>query len=372
MSTRVKWLLGIIAALVAGLIAWWWFTTYERVPVLTPNPRTGEARYNPYYALKKTLQARGLEVESRANLTLDTAHLHPGDVLVLGVDARAISTTQAFALHQWVERGGHLIFAVPPNKQGTTVPLMASLGIAPVTHVGCVKLKLDLADAGRDYCASNRFKLVTAEEEQFDWLWGAPEHGYLMGRAQLGEGDWFVAGQLRALTTSQLRRKGHAELVWRILGPVLGDGKVYLIYATDAPPLHVLLVREGWPILLPLVLALFAWLWWRSQRLGPLLPLAPPDRRALLEHVRAAGEFSFWRGRAIALHAALLRSYMERLRRREPRIAALEGELLIAALAERYQRDPAEISQALFPPEVTKPERFVATIRTLMELKAKP
>ncbi len=373
MSLRLQVVIGAASALVIGLIAWWWFATYERVATEIPKARTGEARYNPFFALKKTLQARGITVESRANLTLDTARLKPGDVLVLSADPRTVSDDQAEALYRWVERGGHLIFSLPSSIEGKQGPLLDAFEISRVVGGECVKIALGDGKRTRNYCARMRFQLgEDVAEEDFDWLWGSPDHGYVMGRRTLGEGDWFVASHLRPLTTAQLKRAGNAELAWQILGPVLGQGKVYLIYQSDMAPLHVLIAREGWPILLPLVLALIAWLWSRAPRFGPLLPLAAPHRRALFEHVHAAGEFTFWRGHALALHAAMRRAYFERLRLREPRIAALEGELLITTLAERYQRDPAEIKQALDPVDLAKPDRFVATIRTLMELKAKP
>src|SRR5581483_10901562 len=142
-----------------------------------------------------------------------------------------------------------------------------------------------------------------------------------------------------------------------------GEGKVHLVYAADVPPLYVLLVKRGWPALVPALLALLAWFWARSQRFGPLLPLAPADRRALREHIRAAGEFTFRRRRAAALYAPVRRAFDERLRRDDP---------AVAALAARSGHSPALVRVALNPFDLTDPERFFVTIKTLTELRTRP
>ena len=221
------------------------------------------------------------------------------------------------------------------------------------------------------YCSRYRFFTDAEYESDFAWLWGNAEDGYVFGRHDWGDGSLFVAADFDFLTNKELDKDDNAALTWQVLGPALGDGRVFLVYATDVPPLYVLLVRHGWPLLLALALALAGWLWARSQRLGPLLPLESPHRRALLSHVLAAGEFAFGRARAAALHAAVLRAFQQRLRRRDPITAALSGEALVLALAQRHEIPPVRVRQALQPQGLGKPDVFLSTIRTLMQLRAK-
>jgi hypothetical protein len=133
----------------------------------------------------------------------------------------------------------------------------------------------------------------------------------------------------------------------------------------------VLLIQRGWPVLAPMLLALFAWLWARSQRFGPLLPLAQGHRRALLEHIRAAGEFLFRRGSAYALYAPLRRAFDERLRHSDPAAAALDGEQQVAVLAAARGLPQAQVQQALVPMALGHPEVFAATIKTMQELQSR-
>jgi len=380
MSGR-NWLLTLIFAVPVGAFIAWWLYTFERVPVQINLPPRGEARYNPLYALKMSLQARDIEVASGGATGLDIAALAEGDLLVLSSDVRLLAEDEVDELLEWVADGGHLVFGLPPGEDERSHPLLEALGIEVVTHFSCLEFQLPAAAAAKgrskpeaktaSHCFRSRFRHDEDTEDELLWRWGNARDGDLMARGAYGDGSWFVASELDFLENDTLDEPGIAALAWQVLAPALGHGKVHLIHATSAPPLHVLLVREGWPILVPVLLALFAWLWARSQRFGALLPLAAPDRRALLEHIQATGEFAFRRGRGPALHAAVQRMFLARLRRRDPQLAALDGEALVQALSERCQYAVAAVRQALHPVDLARPDQFLATIKTLMHLRAK-
>jgi len=360
----------LIAVLLALFVAWWTYT-FEYAEEERPAPLRGEARYNPFFGLKKVLQARGVDVESRANLNLQAMHLGENDTLVLGADVRTLTHAQAEELLDWTDDGGHLVFALPQGSEGRAGELLDALKITVVSHMNCVSWPSGEKDSA-EHCFAYEFK-PKSDADAFDLLLGDKEHGYYVGRRARGEGDVTLAGDLQFLHTEPLKRAGFAMFAWQVLAPALHDGgKVHLVYAADVPPLHVLLVRYGWPALLPALLALLAWLWARAQRFGPLLPLAAGNRRALREHIEAAGEFTFRRGRAAALYAPLRRAFDERLRRDDPALAALEGDTLIEALAARTGHSPVVVRLALQPFNLAQPEVFFTTIKTLTELRARP
>jgi len=383
------WLLTLIFMLPLAAFAAWWFYTFQRVPVELDLPMRGEARYNPLFALKRSLQVQGASVASGSNAALDTGTLLPGEVLVLYTDVRTLRDDTSAALLAWVERGGHLVFALPPGDEGRAGALLDTLGLYVHEHARCLKWTVAKAlpadkksanakhDSGSQeqsasHCFQYRFDSYEDDlPETFNWLWGNAQNGYLFGRQYRGAGSIFVAGELDFLGNRELDQPGHAALAWQVLAPVLGKNKVHLIYAADVPPMYVLIVYRGWPILLPLVIALLAWLWALSQRFGPLLPLASAHRRALLEHVQASGEFVFRRGRALTLYAAAHRLFFSRLRSRDPALAALEGEALVQALSTRLQLAAAPIRQALNPADLARPDQFTTTIATLMQMRAK-
>ncbi len=388
-------IIGAVSIVLLGLIVAWFLTTFERVEREIDLPPRGEARYNPLLALKKTLQARDIDTTARANLDLAAMTLAPKDLLLLDIDVRNLTAAQVSELLDWVENGGHLALRLPHGAEGRPGELLERLAVTVAEEFGCLtwsergaareaptnaftaaraareaRDSADKDDTAGLFCSQYRFKPEEEYESAFEWLWGNSGQGYLFGRYLWGEGSVVIAADFDFLHNDELRHGGNAALTWQLLGRVLGEGRAFLIYATDTPPWHVLLVKHAWYVLLPLLLALFGWLWARSQRLGPVLPLASPHQRALFAHVQAAGEFAFARHRGAALHAAVLRAFRARLRRRDPVAAALALDPLVQTLSERHQIPAARVRQALQPQELARPEHFLAAIRTLMQLRA--
>lgn len=365
-------LVGIFfAVLLLGMFAAWWLATFERVEEESSAPLAGEARYNPLFGLKKVLEARGFKVDSRANFNSHTLTLDPNDTLILAADPRTLSHDDVDALLDFVESGGQLLFGMPRGSNGRNGELLDRLRLVPQTHYECVRWPIGDADSGSECLPT--FKTLE-KNTAFEQLLGAKDgETYWLGRHVREDGAWTALGTLSFLHTAVLKQPGYAAFAWQVLAPALQkDGTVHLIYATEVPPLHVLLVRYGWPALVPVLVALLAWLWLRSQRLGPLLPVATTHRRALREHIHAAGEFTFRRGRGLALYAPLKRAFDARLRRDDPALAALDVEAMAQELAKRNGLSPAVVRMALLPQALADPERFHLTIKTLTQLRARP
>jgi hypothetical protein len=178
-----------------------------------------------------------------------------------------------------------------------------------------------------------------------------------------------TVAELDYLDNEGLRRPEAQAMAWQLLAPRLHSGRVHLVYSADVPSLLHLLLSEGWMVLLPLALALAAWLAWRGLRFGPLQPVPAPRRRALLEHVQASGEFAWARGRGAALHAAVLRLFRRRLQAREPSICALGDEAQALALADRLSLPASRVRQALRPQGLHHPGTFTQSIAALLQMR---
>lgn len=435
--TRNGWILtGVIALLLVGIAAWW-FATFERVERTITLPPRGEARYNPYFALKEALKSRDIPVRSGA--TLVPTRLKPGDVLLLGMDVRSLSPENSAALLGFVEGGGHLLFVVPEDSErlGTLPetfdlqagsPRFACTGWAANAEAGirvgrwCSAHRFDrgrvpadkVDDSGERFRDSDGVLLrglpkipdadaePAPDAERIDnrhradpdsadsaatdaeqastgadiLLAGLPHDvdGYLTLTATYGAGTWTALVSTEPFTNRNLGYEGNAELVWQLLGPLIGEGStVELVYGSDIPPWYVLLFYQGWPVWIPLLIALLAWLWRRAQRFGPLLPALPPPRRALLDHVRASGEFLYRQGRTQTLLDALRRRFRRTLERRDPALAALSPRELIPTLAERERLSEDTLREALLPPFTPPPrhtprERLAASLILLWRL----
>lgn len=366
--------IGACALLLIGGAVAAWLHFFELREVREKGPPVGEARYNELYVLKRLLQTRGLAVDSRARLALDQHPLDPNDALVMMGDLRSLSEADVERLLDFVAQGGRLTLRLPHVEENSYLPLVNDIGLyVQESGYRCLRVK-NAPQTLEPVCSDHRFLPWETEDGEppifrLLWTWGNTKDGYLIGRVGYGDGEILMASSLYFLGNEGLQEPGMLRFSERLLPHLLGSGTTHLIYAGDMPPWYVLLWQNFHQALLPAALALLAWLAWRMQRLGNLLAEAPPRRRALLEHIDASGEFAFVRHRALALYAAYQRALFDRLRRRDPLLAALEGEALLQALSERSGIAADTLRAALHPQDLGRKERFTDVIRTLSHLR---
>src|SRR5690606_5662047 len=193
-------------------------------------------------------------------------------------------------------------------------------------------------------------------------------HG--LGRVDvLADMDFLRNGRRGMETEPGLRDIPHQELARLMLAPNYGKGTIHLLYAAEAPSLWKLLLQRGWPVWLPLLLALLAWLWARSQRFGALLPSPREERRSLLEHVRASGEHLHRYGKSPLLYDAVRQAFLARLRRRAPLAAALSGDAQAQAIADHLQWPLARVQNALKLPASQDDTTLRERIRLLIQMR---
>lgn len=379
-------LLGLLALAVCAALAFWFHRTYERVEREVPLPPLGEASYNPLYALKKALQADGVQVESRQRINLAAQRLGANDTLLILNDPRSMTPVEARRVLEWVDAGGHLIVRTPPLgswNQETSVPMLEAVDVLLTDDPpDCMPLQVEGQDSHVEFCRGRRFFFKDVVPEH---AWGDLQAAYVYARLVHGkgrvdvladfdfltnsgntEGGGFLAGLDR---TGGLRDVPHRALTRQVLAPNYGKGTVHLVYAAQMPSLLRLVLTKGWPVWLPLALALLAWLWLRMQRFGPLQPSPPSGRRSLLEHVRASGDHLFRYQKRALLYAAVRNAFLARLRRRNPVAAALSGDAQAAAIAERLGLPIEHVRTALQPPSSHDKLAFRDRISTLIQLR---
>jgi hypothetical protein len=366
---------------VAAGVAWWTYN-YEYVEKeVTLRPR-GEASYNPLYALRLALQADGVQARSRQRLQLDDVPLGARDTVLVLNDPRTLSEADVGGLLDWVDAGGHLLVRTPPLERGEETRagvLLDTLQLRLLARRECMRIAPPVR-TGRDrrdgdkekqrpafaFCGGTRFTMLGVEPLR---SWGDLDNGYAYARLAHGAGTVDVVANFDFLTNPSLERPGFGALARQLLQPGWKRGTVHLVYAANMPSLWRLLLETAWMAWLPLLLALAAWLWLRTQRFGPRLPSPEPARRALLEHVQASGEHLWRYGRASALNAAVRDVFMARLRRRDPLAAALDGRAQADAIARRTGVPLADIEHALQTPRPNDGADFRHRIARLLQLR---
>jgi hypothetical protein len=167
--------------------------------------------------------------------------------------------------------------------------------------------------------------------------------------------------------------------------PVLDHGELLLVLARLGGPKSTVTIarhieRTSWldylwqecrPLMLALCALLLAWLWGASRRFGPMLPVPPTARRALIEHVDASGRW-LWKlaaGRERLLQAVRQRTLVQ-LQRRHAALMRLERDECHARLAEMCKLSVTRIRSALEGDAASDPIEFARQISTLQQLRA--
>ena len=363
----LPWLLAL-AVIAAGLA--WFLATHHRVEKIVPMPPRGEASYNPLYALTLALRAEGQRAESRQRLQLAEMALAPGDTLLVYSDPRALTYDQLGALFLFAEAGGHLVLRLPPWREDE--PFVGDLAdwlpIEPeLLDPHCMDLFVAGEEEHVEFCRAPRFQL--SEDAEVSAAWRTRDGHHVFARFPYGDGSVDLLGDLEMVDNGSLDEGPHLAFARQLLAPNWGKGRFHLVYAADMPPLWRWLLTHAWAFLLPLLLALLAWLWMRMQRFGPLLPSPMPPRRSLLEHVEASGEHLLRYGKAAALHRALRDAVLARLRRRDPLAAAQDGETQAALVAARVDTAAAQVRDTLDTRPPANTTEFRHRIARLIDLR---
>jgi hypothetical protein len=368
MNARLKPVLIGVAAIALALLAYFgWVATHDKSWFDRPLPVEGEASYNDFYVVQQALRVQGVKVQSLPHLPEGIDHWNASDSLLLGSDLKTLSPVQLDALLDWVGRGGRLIVTTSFDRGEDNTGLLNRIGVAvPKRGYSC----MDWQDAGKDHVADcyTTFMIQGSERENFQSTVGNDD-GWIAATRTWGLGRIEVIGDFDMLRNRQLDAARNIDWAWQLLAPMLQpDGTLHIVYQTELPPLYVYLVRNGWFALLPLFIALLAWLWARSQRFGPSQNLPDPDRRALGEHIQATGEYLYRRGLIPALYAPLRRRFDDQLRRRDPELAALPTADIARALALRQKLPLESVQQALRPPQPRQHKAFLTTVQTLLRM----
>ncbi|GAB3738240.1 DUF4350 domain-containing protein [Silanimonas algicola] len=377
---------GALLLAVVGLGIGAFLATHERITVEQPTPPTAEARANPLHGLALALREAGQDVVLKGHVDVRRTPPPPrGTLVLLYPEAQVETEDDSWALLDWVGQGGRLVLPMPSGDAAPSLSTMLGEGLGvealrgAAAEVDCPRLRL--ADGITGVVCGTPFAVTDHAEGALLW----PKAGHArLARLPYGEGEVLVLSDLDAFANHHLypvgsvgdteadaereqRRDAQTRLMAQLAGDWL-DGDAVWLLSHRGGSLTALLWREGWPVMLGLALALLAWLRWASQRLGPTVPAPSAHRRALMEHIDAAGQFAFRNDHGASLHAALREAVLERLAQRHA-LAGLDEAALARALADRSRVPVDTIAAALALPHRATPDRFreaVATLATLL------
>ena len=363
----------LLAGLLAVLLAALFFALFERVEEEVEVGYQGAARTNPFLATERLFTRLGAPART---LAAGPSTLPPPDhALLLLSPTRSLSAERFAQILDWVRKGGKLI--VLPDEAPSLDPILRhwSVGIADEPDAGEPDtsgpevIEVTLVEGAKARVEMSRFRRLSIERKDAQLEKGT-EAGLAFVRYAEGEGTVTFLSDAGFLTNSDIGRHDHAAVAFALIRGASGKvpAGVWLSIRDEVPTLGQLLRRHAWMALASLAFLVAGWLWYAGARFGPLLPDPPRDRRSLLEHVEASGDFLWRTGRGDELLEGARQALLHRIDVREPGWSRLPAPELVQRLATAARLPAVRIDRALHG-SATAPADLVQTLQTLETLR---
>ncbi|TXH68583.1 MAG: DUF4350 domain-containing protein [Thiothrix sp.] len=315
---KIKWetlAISLLAMVVFSVGCLWFVKNYELKEIDSYTGYRGEARTNDLFAARLFLKRMGIPTTRKdALLSLPDTNT----VIVLNTGRYTLTPQKTQALLAWVAAGGHLVTraridyaseteleADEENQQKPETEDRDALQQALQVEIGASQL-LDEEDLPFSLQLVRQPKPLQLDVSFFNELltnnpaaksYQAKQKNFLLQIPQ-GQGLISLAATLEFVENHQIDEADHAEFFWWLLHSHRDDFKeVWLINQDTLPGLSTLLIQYAWPVLWMVALLLLACFWALIPRFGAFIPEPIPERRRILEHIKASGQF-MWKQQA--------------------------------------------------------------------------
>lgn len=357
----------ILAALLVAVCVGGFFALFERVEDEVEVGYQGAARTNPFLAAEHLFTRLGAPARTLAAGPLSLPP--PDHALLLLSPARSLSAERFAKILAWVQKGGRLLLM--PDEAPSLDPVLRhwSVEVTEEPEAGEPEiLQIPLREGTKAKVEMPRTRRLVVTRKDAPVQEGS-KAGLAIVRYPEGEGSVTFLADAGFLANDAIGQNDHAALAWALVRAG-GDAPagVWIAVRDEVPTLAQLLRRHAWMALASCGLLIAAWLWSAGARFGPLLPDPPRDRRSLLEHVEATGDFLWRTGRGDELLQGARQALIHRIDVREPAWGRLPAPELVQRLATATRLPAARIDRALHGGAAT-PADLVHALQTLETLR---
>lgn len=359
-------------AIVIAALGAWFYANFERVTEREHVGFSGEAARNPLLALTRLIARMGLESRAIGSAAaLDK--LEAGAALVLPRGRAGYTTERASRLRSWVDAGGHLIVeAEGPGSRDTVLHALQVSATAGAGKARAQPAEIRLPHAAKPLRVQMAPAVTLADFDRSGRTGYAASDGagtLLLHRA-LGRGHVTVLPSFYFMTNLAIGEHDHAQLAWEIVRFVPGTRLVAIAPRLTRPSIFGWLAEEAREALIAAAALLLLWLWRAATRFGPIVAEPSPERRRLLDHLRASGRYLWRAGAAPRLIAAARETCLQNIARTRPALMDLTRAERARRLATLTQLPLREIELALGG-DADTPAAFAAAVRTLQCIEEK-
>ena len=412
MSPRIRQ--GLIVSLVlaaTGLILWAVSVNFEYVEERDWRPLSGEARDNPLYASRLFLKGMGIPTKTLQSLQNLTQLPDTDTVIVLNTSRYTQRKEQFDDIIRWVENGGHLIsrsvsdweFFDPDRAEAifedsdtsedddpvesidpqdsdskrSSDPLQRYLKVhtgesIPFQQKDYLEIQLPNIEK-RFKLGSDYFQAIVLDEnnqQQGLSLSKINDENFII-QQQSGQGLITLVSDLSFIENFSIDNHDHAEIFWHLINANSQSPAeaVWLIHSDKMPNLFQLIWEHFWAVCIMLTVFFMAWLLRVSRRFGPLIPKDDEDRRNLMEHIDASGNYYWQHKQQASLVESTRAAVQQRLVQRIPGWQAMNNDQQAILLAERLSIKEQQVLKLLHGDISHNPHEFTDVIKQLEQIR---
>lgn len=371
----------LLVALAAAAFALWFFNTHHKEYTDRYVGFQGEARYNDFYAAQLLLQELGVDADSVSTLTPAVWLPAEDETLFVRLNAPMVIGPQGEALLQWVEDGGNLILLPPDSQVLETDDFLSNFGFgllqeddAEIVEQGedeepeaaATELQFDNRyEISRDW---NTFDIEFFEgEASSDVIYSDDE--VIVARTDYGDGFLTLLALDYHFSNYQLKNDDNARLLLDVIDGDIQPNKVWIVYDTAFRPLWAVIWQAAPYAVGAAGFLLLLWLWAAIPAFGPRVTTEYHDRRSIIEHVDASGNFVWRKAGGYNLVDAASQAILHDAAQRHPGIARESKSKQAEAIAKLTSLSPQEVADVLISPSAHRPGEFTNTIQTLQKIR---
>lgn len=371
-----SWAVIIIATLITGYL-YWFYSNFTKVLVEENIGPTKEARTNPYFAAEKMLNKIGKQASSHRNFSVLDGGLETVDTLVIESSRVGLSEIKRDTIKSWLSSGGHLILLATEiyndELESSRDIFLDELGIrlydsneynwdqeedlrfTNLTFEGTdvvTKIELD----------TNRYITDVSGDATFI---GGNASSDLFAQYHLDDGMISILTDFSLWKNYYIDDFDHAMFLYQLVG---GGKNVWFLYNAEQPSLFSTMKETIPLVLISFAILLALTLFSSSWRKGSPRSDQELSQREIMQHIEAAGEFSYRSDDGIALLASLISSLEAKLRLTIYQFSRLNQQQKIRKISQHTGIKEKEVA-ILWEPQELNQEVFINKVLMAQEIK---
>lgn len=367
----------IFCAIAIGGYLYWFYTHFDKVINEVDRGAIKEARANPFYAAEKFLETVGKKAESQRNYSILDENLQPYDTLIIESSRVGLSEDKRQRIKDWISSGGHLVALATEMYDydlGTSRDIfLDELGLRLYenydygwnyeTDSHLTRVTFTDTDVATTISFGNQYYLQDDSGEAT--FIGGNEYSDLFAQYKLDDGMITIVTDMDIWKNYSIDEHDHAMFLYQLVG---GAENVWFLYNTVQPSLLSVISDLIPMVIISFVILILVILFSASWRKGTPKSDELRIQREIMQHIEAAGEFSYRNDEGQTLLSEIMKSLESKLKKSIYQYSRISDEEKIAKLSQLSGKSKNELL-VLWQDEEQNQDSFIRKVLLIKELQ---